>query len=376
MKRLLVAFMTVCLFFSVFAISASADSVGKQDREEYLVMFDGKAEKGLLNAFGVSDSEILHEYDLLPVYQLSLTKQQARGLQNHPQIKYVEADAEVKKSQTTPYGVPQVQATDVHQYGYFGQGVRVAVLDTGIDANHSDLNVYGGHSVFSNWPESSPYYDGDGHGTHVAGTVAALNNSIGVLGVAPSARLYAVKVLDSNGNGSYSGIAQGIEWSVNNGMDIINMSLGGSQHSSILQAYSDYAYNQGVLLVAAAGNSGNASGTGDSVNFPAKYNSVMAVAAVDWNNNRASFSSTGPTVEIAAPGVNIQSTFPGNTYRSLNGTSMASPHVAGVAALLMHYQPGYTNAQVRSVLNNSAKPLGNSNHFGNGLVQAFDAFVY
>ncbi|TMW71279.1 peptidase S8 [Alteribacter natronophilus] len=374
MRRLLVAFFTVFVLFGVFTVTASAD--GESSTQDYLVMFDGKAEKGILQAFGVDEENVKHEFDLLPVYQLSLTENQAKGLENHPQIKYVEADAEVKKSQTTPYGVSQVQAPDVHQYGYFGQGVRVAILDTGIDSSHQDLNVHGGHSVFSNWPESNPYYDGDGHGTHVAGTVAALNNSYGVLGVAPQARLYAVKVLDSNGGGSYSGIAQGIEWSINNGMDIINMSLGGTAHSSILQAYSDYAYNQGLLVIAAAGNSGNAAGTGDSVNYPARYSSVMAVAAVDWNNNRASFSSTGPAVEISAPGVSIQSTYPGNQYVSLNGTSMASPHVAGVAALLWHYQPGYSNAQIRNVLNQSAQPLGNSNHYGNGLVQAFDAFVY
>ncbi|MFC4735972.1 S8 family serine peptidase [Bacillus daqingensis] len=374
MKRFIWLF--AALMMITGGLFASAVSAGEQDKEDYLVMFSGNAEKGLLNAFGVEDEDVLHEFELLPVYQLSLTEGQAKGLSNHPHVEYVEEDAEVQAMQTVPYGVSQVQAPDVHRFGYFGQGVRVAILDTGIDANHQDLNVYGGHSVFSSWPDSNPYIDNDGHGTHVAGTVAALNNSVGVLGVAPQARLYAVKVLDQNGSGSNAGIAQGIEWSILNNMDIVNMSLGGPTDSSILRAYSDYAYNQGLLLIAAAGNSGNASGTGDSVGYPAKYDSVMAVGAVDANNNRASFSSTGPAVEIAAPGVSIQSTYPNNGYRSLNGTSMAAPHVAGVAALLMHYRPNYSAQQVRSVLNNSAQPLGNSNHFGNGLVGAYRAFVY
>ncbi|WP_439646643.1 S8 family peptidase [Piscibacillus salipiscarius] len=246
------------------------------------------------------------------------------------------------------------------------------MLDTGIAASHGDLNVSGGYSVFGD----SPYNDGNGHGTHVAGTVAALNNNSGVLGVAPSANLYAVKVLDGNGSGSYAGIAEGIEWAIQNNMDIINMSLGGSQSSSILKDYADYAYyNAGILVVAAAGNSGNSWGWSDTVGYPAKYDSVIAVAAVDQNNNRASFSSHGPAVELAAPGVNIYSTMPGNSYDSLNGTSMASPHVAGVAAQVWQAKPHLSNSQLRSLLNNTAQYLGNSNYYGNGLVQSFDAIA-
>ncbi|MDQ0352235.1 subtilisin [Alkalibacillus filiformis] len=373
MKKFLVAFLTVAILFAL-QTTVSADSSNKDD---YLIMFDGPAEKGILKAFDIDEEDIHFESEILPVYHLELTEKQAKLVENHPQIKYVEEDAEAEAHyQTTPYGIDLVQASDVHPYGYYGQGIRVAVLDTGIDSSHEDLHVYGGHSVFSTWPESDPYYDGNGHGTHVAGTVAALNNSYGVIGVAPEAHLFAVKVLDSNGGGSYSGIAEGIEWSIVNDMDIINMSLGGSTDSSILEAYSDYAYNQGILVIAAAGNSGNAWGSGDNVGYPAKYDSVMAVAAVDQNENRASFSSTGPAVEISAPGVDVLSTYPNNNYTSLNGTSMASPHVAGVAALVWHYKPYYSNVQLRSVLNQTAKPLGNSDHYGNGLVQAYDAMVH
>ncbi|WP_027963976.1 S8 family peptidase [Halalkalibacillus halophilus] len=372
MKKLLVLLSVLVLLLVPFQTVFADDSQsGKQD--QYLVQFDGPAKQGLLNAFGVEEEEILHEFSLLPIYHLELTEQQAKGLKNHPQIKFVEKDAEAKAiAQQTPWGIPRVEGTTSQNNGYTGDGIDVAVLDTGIDRSHVDLNVSGGYSVFGD----SPYYDGDGHGTHVAGTIAALDNNTGVLGVAPDANLYAVKVLDNNGSGSYSGIAQGIEWSIINGMDIINMSLGGPSSSSILQQYSDLAYNNGILVVAAAGNSGNSWGWGDTVGYPAKYDSVIAVGAVDQNNNRASFSSHGPAVELAAPGVGVLSTVPGNGYSSLNGTSMASPHVAGVAAQVWEAKPHLSNVQLRSLLQQTAQNLGNSNYYGSGLVKSYQAITH
>ncbi len=371
-KKLLVLLSVLVLLLVPFQTVFADDSQsGKQD--QYLVQFDGPAKQGLLNAFGVEEEEILHEFSLLPIYHLELTEQQAKGLKNHPQIKFVEKDAEAKAiAQQTPWGIPRVEGTTSQNNGYTGDGIDVAVLDTGIDRSHVDLNVSGGYSVFGD----SPYYDGDGHGTHVAGTIAALDNNTGVLGVAPDANLYAVKVLDNNGSGSYSGIAQGIEWSIINGMDIINMSLGGPSSSSILQQYSDLAYNNGILVVAAAGNSGNSWGWGDTVGYPAKYDSVIAVGAVDQNNNRASFSSHGPAVELAAPGVGVLSTVPGNGYSSLNGTSMASPHVAGVAAQVWEAKPHLSNVQLRSLLQQTAQNLGNSNYYGSGLVKSYQAITH
>ncbi len=351
-----------------------AEEVKLEAKSDYLVKFNGPADQGLLNAFGVEDHDVNHTFEKLPVVALSLTEGQAKGLLNHPQIEAVEQDAEVQAfAQTTPWGISHVQGTEAQDAGHTGNGVKVAVLDTGIDCSHEDLNVSGGHSVFTDSANNDPCNDGNGHGTHVAGTVAALDNNVGVLGVAPQTDLYAVKVLSNDGSGSYSGIAEGIEWSIQNDMDVINMSLGGSQSSSILEDYTNLAYEEGLLVVAAAGNDGNRGGNNDTVGYPAKYESAMAVAAVDENNQRATFSSTGPAVEISAPGVNILSSVPGNNYDSYNGTSMASPHVAGVAAQVWAAKPDLTNVELRNLLNDTAQPLGDSNKYGSGLVQSLDA---
>lgn len=346
------------------------------DKQEYLVQFNESVNLGLLRAFNIRDTDLLHTYKLLPVTLVNMSTEQALHLAKNPHIKNIEPNADVQAlGQSVPWGVSHVQGTEGHTEGFTGQGVKVAILDTGIDRSHEDLssNVIGGYSVFTDDANKDPFYDGSSHGTHVAGTVVALNNTLGVLGIAYSAELYSVKVLNNDGSGSYAGIAQGIEWAVENKMDIINMSLGGSQSSSILEQWCQIAYDSGILVIAAAGNNGRRNGQGDTVGYPAKYDSVIAVAAIDQSNNRASFSSHGPAVELSAPGVEILSTTPGNLYSSYNGTSMASPHVAGVAALVWQAKPELTNSKLRQLLNDSALQLGASNHYGYGLVQALTA---
>lgn len=378
LKRFFHLFLTITLMLGmlVFSVPGYAASV-EFETENYLVMFQPGADKAnVLRAVGLQKANVLHEFKLLPVMQMKMNSKQAENLARNPNVKIVEKDAQAHAlAQTVPWGVPKVQATTAHSSGYTGNGLKVVILDTGIDSSHPDLslNVKGGYSVFTDSANSNPFNDGDGHGTHVAGTVAAVNNTQGVIGVAPNASLYAVKVLDNSGSGSYAGIAQGIEWAINNKMNIINMSLGGTTNSSILQQYCDLAYNSGILLVAAAGNSGNAGGKSNSVNYPAKYSSVIAVAATDQNNKRASFSSTGAELELSAPGVSIYSTVPNNGYASYNGTSMASPHVAGVAAVVWSAKPGLTNVQLRQLLKDTALNIGSTSQYGYGLVQAANA---
>jgi subtilisin len=234
-----------------------------------------------------------------------------------------------KSSQgNVPWGVQRVNAPAAWPSGE-GAGVKVAVVDTGIDCTHPDLqcDFSAGTDIVD--PGSDPMDDNE-HGTHVAGTIAGRGNVGGVLGVAPKATLMPVKVLDKDGAGSLSDIVRGIAWAADHGANVINMSLGGPSGSAALERAVKHALSKGVVVVAAAGNSGP---DPDTVGFPAGAPGVIAVAASDSSDGVASFSSRGSAVAFIAPGVQILSTVPGGGYARLSGTSMASPHVAGLAAL-------------------------------------------
>ncbi|MEA1905705.1 MAG: S8 family serine peptidase, partial [Euryarchaeota archaeon] len=228
-------------------------------------------------------------------------------------------------------GVGCINSKMMHDNGIDGTGVKVAVLDTGIDYTHEDLdsNYKGGYDfVFS---DSDPFDDSyNSHGTHVAGIIAAERNGVGVVGVAPNASIYAVKVLDGSGYGLASWVIAGIEWAVENDMDVVVMSSGTEEDSQPLQDACRNAHDSGVILVAAAGNT-----YGGNVTYPARHDSVIAVTATNLNGSPASFSPVGPEIEFAAPGVNILSTTRGDCYGYLSGTSQAAPHVAGTAALII-----------------------------------------
>ena len=228
-----------------------------------------------------------------------------------------------------PWGVSRVNAPAAWSSGQ-GAGVKVAVIDTGIDCTHPDLRCDFGSGTNIVNPGADPMDDNE-HGTHVAGTIAGRGNG-GPLGVAPKATLIPVKVLDAEGSGSLSDIVAGINWASRAGVDVINMSLGGPNGSAALQRAVSQALASGVVIVAAAGNSGP---NPDTVGFPGGYPGVIAVAASDKNDQVASFSSRGDAVAFIAPGVAITSTIPGGGTKSLSGTSMASPHVAGLAALAL-----------------------------------------
>jgi subtilisin len=210
--------------------------------------------------------------------------------------------------------------------------------------------------------------DGNGHGTHVAGIIGARQNGSGIVGVAPNCNLYAVKALNNYGQGNYSWIISAIIWCVRKKMDVINMSLGGPGHVQALQNACDYAYQKNVLIVAAAGNAGP---NDDTVGYPGRYDSVVSVSAIDASGNISSFSSRGHQVDLAAPGVNILSTLPGNRYGIKNGTSMAAPHVTGAAALTISSHRFTPAETVRKILLQTADNLGISgrdNEYGHGLV--------
>ena len=316
-------------------------------------------------------AEVRREFDEFDAMTLVLPVEVAEGLENDPDIRYVEENGRMEALDTYPWGVRRVYADEAHHDGYTGAGADVAIIDTGIDPNHPDLapNMGGGECFVSCAGSCAACWDDDqGHGTHVAGTVAAAQTGAGLIGVAPEATLWAVKVLDSGGSGSFSDIAAGIRWSARQGHDVANMSLGGTTHSSLVHDACQYAQCQGTLLVAAAGNAG----TPNSVLYPAAYPECVAVSAIDQNDDLAGFSSTGPEVELTAPGVDITSTAAGGGTAVMSGTSMASPHVAGVGALVM--ARGQTASQARLRLRNTAEDIGLAPHEqGHGLVDAYEA---
>nr|WP_221377753.1 S8 family serine peptidase [Actinoplanes polyasparticus] len=262
-----------------------------------------------------------------------------------------------------------------------GAGIIVAVLDTGVDAKHPDLaaNVLTGYDAIANTAGVST--DTNGHGTHVAGTIAAVTgNGVGVSAVAPNAKVLPVRVLAANGSGYMSDVAEGIVWAADHGAGVINMSLGTTSKVTAVTNAIAYARNKGVTVVAAAGNERTA---GSPTSYPAADAGVLGVAATDSSDKIGTYSNAGSYVDVAAPGTAILSTYPtalgGRTgYGSMSGTSMASPHVAAVAALLKAYQPALTPDQVQSALESSAVDLGTKgrdNDFGYGRIDATAALA-
>ena len=311
--------------------------------------------------------KLKHSYKHIPAVAADLPEEAIEKMKKNSKIAYIEPDYEVRVLEDElPWGINRIDADIVHSTNK-GTGVKIAIIDTGIDYNHPELdNYYRGGYDFING-DNDPM-DDYWHGTHCAGIVAAEDNEIGVIGVAPEVELYGLKVMDSSGSGSTSDVAAAIDWAIGNNIQIISMSLGTDYNSLTLGNACNKAYNEGILLVAAAGNDGTS-----SVDYPAKYDSVIAVAATSSSDTKASFSNTGPEIELAAPGVSVKSTYLGGGYISASGTSMACPHVAGTAALVWAANPGWDNTQVRSRLQETAEDLGYTGWdsiYGFGLVDA------
>ena len=267
---------------------------------------------------------------------------------------------------TSQYGLVNIRAPQGWQYATGSSAVTIAILDTGVETSHPDLaaKIVNGFDVYNN--DNDPQ-DDNGHGTHVAGIAAAIsNNGVGVAGVSWGARVMPVKVLNAAGNGSYADVAEGIIWATDHGAQVINLSLGGTSSSQLMQDAIDYAASRGVILVAASGNSGS-----NTVIYPARYPNVIAVAATDGSNARAWFSNFGPEVDLSAPGVSIYSTSTGG-YSTRNGTSMATPFVAGLAAILRGIPGNASRTAIAQQMQSTALDLGSAgrdDYYGHGLIQ-------
>lgn len=283
---------------------------------------------------------------------------------------------QVEKVNEVPKGVEMIQAPKIWDQTK-GKGITVAILDTGCDTAHPDLKerIIGGRN-FTKDDGGNPnvYEDYNGHGTHVAGTIAAIQNNTGVVGVAPDANLLIIKVLGQNGSGQYDWIIKGINYAIEQKADIISMSLGGPEDVPELHEVIQRAVTNDILVVCAAGNNGDGDDLTDEFDFPGSYNEVISVGAIDLERHSSTFSNSNNQVDLVAPGEKILSTYLKGTYATLTGTSMAAPHVSGALALIKvlagtSFERELTECELYAQLIKRTVPLGNTPKLeGNGLV--------
>ncbi|MER6583159.1 S8 family serine peptidase [Nonomuraea sp. NPDC001023] len=384
----------VCLAMSGWATAAEANSPAAADQQRYIVQLSGVSRAQVANE--AQQQVTAHKGVLVGTYRYAfngysalLTPEEAAKLKGEPGVLTVEPDHEVHAfAQTVPSGIKRIFADqninlDIDGTDDVRVDVDAAVVDTGVDLDHPDLNVVASTNCTSGVC-SGTGDDDNGHGSHVAGTIGAIDNSVGAVGVAPGARIHAVKVLNSAGSGTLAGIAAGLDWVVARAstIEVINLSLGcqGCSSSAISNAITN-ATNAGIVVVVAAGNSSaDASGF-----FPANHPDVVTVSAVtdfdgqpgglagtitvpcrtdgatDTDDTLAWFSNYGTTVEVAAPGTCIYSTWMNGGYNTISGTSMASPHVAGAAAVLTSGSNKPTTRAGALAVRDKLKATGNLN---------------
>lgn len=395
------------LIFTALAPTANAipNHNPGHDRQDVLVSFKQDTPNGAALITGHGGS-VTRTYDNFPAVAATLPEPAIEALQNTPGVVEVEPDRHIKALDYTAteevqnvWGVRHIRADETTASGHTGASTKVAVIDSGVDYTHADLAARfdpaeRGYDVVEGDTDPMDVY---GHGTHVAGSIGATADSFGAVGTAPEVQLFALRVLDDEGVGSNSDILAALDWLIDYNTDnpddpitVTNNSYGGGSTNALESAFAELAHEHDVLHVAAAGNSGNPGGNNDSVIYPAKYDSVMAVAAHDQNNQRPNWSSTGPDIDVTAPGVSVLSTWNNDSsyanpqpfaftdsdgnehyYKEGSGTSMSAPHVAGIGAMARGISSGLSSQHVRSIITDTAEDIGLSqNEQGSGMVRA------
>lgn len=348
-------------------------------RDDAPVQALSKAQQHLQQFAGTLGLEPLQTVPEQNLISVALTPEQLQKVKANPQVLLVEADPlRYLLAESPPYGIEMVKALQVPDNLVSNR--KVCIVDTGYTLSHPDLinsSVTGNDGYDSN-DTGSWFEDGNGHGTHVAGTIAAVGgNNQGMAGVNRNGqlKLHIVKVFNNAGNWAYgSDLIAAINQCKAAGAHVTSMSLGGSGQSTAERSAFEQSYAAGMLHIAAAGNAGNS-----TLSYPASYDAVVSVAAVDRSGAKASFSQYNHQVEIAAPGVGVNSTWRDGGYKPLSGTSMATPHVSGVAALVWSHYPQCSNTHIRDALNKTAVDKGNAGrdvNFGFGIINAKAAYDY
>ncbi|WP_084244314.1 S8 family peptidase [Planomicrobium okeanokoites] len=384
MKKTAITFILLVLLTSM-SITPAFAATSENDLEKVIISFEDSIDYQALEDMG---AEIHSELDAISSVIATIPSATVMKADTEVSVKNIPEGPIFKAAAQQPsWGYQHIKAPSALKLGYTGKGVKIAVIDSGINSKHPDLSVAGGASMIDN---TSPFTDGAGHGTHVAGVIAALNNSIGVVGAAPDAEIYSVKVLASSGVGSLEDVLEGIQWAIDQDMDIINLSLTTDYNIPELEALLKKANELGIIVVAAAGNieivdtRGNYVQNTADVLYPARYPSVIAVGSTDTNNRLSGFSYRGPSVEIVAPGQGIYSTFSTiatsghDDYKSSEGTSVSTPFVSAVFAQYKEAYPHLTNAQLRASVKRAVIDLGvkgKDNLYGHGLVQSLQSKV-
>lgn len=358
--------------FLIIYITISNSPLHATKDERIIIGFNEQIELSVLDD---TPYQLHHRLDKINAIAVTVPAEFVEDLHKYEEIAWIEQDQIVKTSQQKiEWGHQVTIPLHARKLDINGNGVKVGIIDTGISTQHPDLQISNGISFIEGNPS---YNDDNGHGTHVAGIIAAENNNIGVLGVAPGVELYAIKALDKTGEGRQTDIIAGLEWAAEQDLDIVNLSITSHQPSIALEKATNKANQEGIILVAASGNIDKGAGqVGADIMYPARYPAVISVGSVDQNLIRSNFSYIGGSLDFVAPGEKIVSTYineQGTGYLEQSGTSMAAPYVTGIVALYKQVYPNLDWKILQPILTTNVIDLGDKGKdaiYGYGLIQA------